>query len=372
MNRKVFYIAMILILAILPISQQSSTAQQEDNDGLEPPVIEIAPEASNPADQPEPQVEEVNNPEALVNSNFTYQGRLKFDGAPVNGNCDFIWGIFDVATAGTALATDTDTNQAVANGLFTGVVDVPISVFDGRRLYLETQVRCPTGSGSYTTLTPRQELRGVPYALGVRLPFSHTISNSGSPIFAVTNSSTSTSSPSFLGSSAGGDGVRGISTGGDSADNGVYGESNSPAGSEAGVKGVSTNASSFGGYFNNTATTTSGGALYANGDAKQSLAGDGFVKAAVYVNDCGTSPTITRYFNNVNTTAITVTSGGSGGICTVDFGFDVTGRYIMAISRSSTPRFITFLNAAASDQVTFYKFDENGNTITGDILVLVY
>jgi len=76
-------------------------------------------------------------------------------------------------------------------------------------------------------LTPRQQLYAAPYALGLRLPFSHTISNSGSPIFSVTNTSTATSSPSFLGSSAGGDGVRGFSTGAGSADNGVYGETNS-------------------------------------------------------------------------------------------------------------------------------------------------
>ena len=152
-------------------------------------------------------------------------------------------------------------------------------------------------------------------------------------------------------SSVGRDGVRGLSTGGPSADNGVYGETNSTTVTEAGVKGVSTSsaaggyftsssgygvygsassASDFGGYFSNSTATTSGGALYANGDAKQSLASDGFVKAGLYV-DCGNaSSLIIRSFNNVNTTPITVINGASAGRCTVDFGFNVSNRYISA------------------------------------------
>ena len=147
------------------------------------------------------------------------------------------------------------------------MINVPTTLIDGNARFLGIRVRCPAGAGAYTTLTPRQELRAAPYALGLRLPFAHTITNSGSPIFAVTNTSTATSSPSFLGQSAGGDGVRGISTGAGNADNGVYGETNSTSTSEAGVKGVSTGAAA-GGYFEGG----TGAALYADGDAKQSLA----------------------------------------------------------------------------------------------------
>ena len=162
-----------------------------------------------------------------MSSAFTYQGLLKNGGAPVNANCDFIWNLFADSSGGTSLATDTDTSVLLTNGLFTAVINVPAGVIDGNMRFVEIQVRCPTGTGTYTTLAPRQELQAAPYALGLRLPFSHTINSSVSPIFAITNNGGTGSSPSILGSSEGGDGVNGLSTGGGSADNGVYGETNS-------------------------------------------------------------------------------------------------------------------------------------------------
>lgn len=319
---------------------------------------------------------------AAVSSAFSYQGKLTNGGRLVNGYCDFIWNLYAASSSGSALSTDTSANQLVTNGLFTVQIAVPSSVITGSALFVEVQVRCPTGVGGYTTLTPRQELVAAPYALGLRLPFAHTINSSVAPIFSVTNSSSSSNSPSLLGSSVGGDGVQGLSTGAASADNGVYGETNSTATAEAGVKGVSTggaagvygsasSATAFGGSFTNSTTTTSGGALYADGDAKQSLAGDGFVKAGVFINDCGTAPSITRYFNNVNTSAITVSAAGSG-TCLVDFNFDVSARYIVATSYSSTARMVTFLPTATTDTLQFYKYTDAGALVDGDIMVLVY
>ena len=108
-----------------------------------------------------------------------------------------------MVSGGASLATDSDAAVAVSSGLFTVQIDVPGSVFDGRRLFLKIQVRCPSGPGIYTTLTPREPLYAAPFALGLRLPFAHTISNASAPIFSVTNSSASTNSPSFLGSKHG-------------------------------------------------------------------------------------------------------------------------------------------------------------------------
>jgi hypothetical protein len=282
----------------------------------------------------------------------------------------------------------------VANGLFTAVVNVPASVIDGTARFVEIQVRCPTGIGAYTTLSPRQELLAAPYALGLRLPFSHTINSSVSPVFSITNSGGTGSSPSLQGSSLGSNGVNGLSTGGASADNGVYGETNSNTTSEGGVKGVSTAAAAggyftsssgygvygsassvtdFGGYFTNSTTTTSGGALYANGDAKQSLAGDGFIKAGVYV-DCGnTGSLIVRSFNNVNTTAITVINGTAPGRCTVDFGFNVSNRYLTATAfGNGVPRIVTYSLGSTDNRLDFFRFDENMNGLNGGIMILIY
>jgi hypothetical protein len=389
----------VLALALMGAAVAQEGGPGEDPDVETPQAAPAAPAAGEVEPEAAPEVEPavvepaaIEGEAALVGSRFTYQGQLKRNGTPVNATCDFIFDIYDVLAGGTALATDNDVGQAVMNGLFTAVVNVAADVFSGNERYLEIRVRCPPAV-VYTTLTPRQTLFATPYALGLRLPFSHTISNASAPIFTVNNTSTSTGSPSFLGTSAGGDGVRGISTGGANADNGVYGATNSTSSSEAGVKGVSTSsaaggyfssasgygvhgstgsATDYGGYFSNS-TATSGAALYANGDAKQSLTGDGFVKAAVYAN-CGSAATgLIRSFNNVNTTAISVINGASAGRCTVDFGFDVTDRYVVATAYGTgVARLVTYDPGAANDRLDFFRFDTAGTGVTGNIMVLIY
>lgn len=49
----------------------------------------------------------------------TYQGQLKKDGNPVNGNCDFQFGLWDAISGGTQIGSQTKTNVSVSNGLFT-------------------------------------------------------------------------------------------------------------------------------------------------------------------------------------------------------------------------------------------------------------
>jgi hypothetical protein len=189
-------------------------------------------------------------------------------------------------------------------------------------------------------------------------------------------------------------GVEGKSTGGASADNGVYGETNSNSTNEAGVKGLSTGAAAggyftssegygvygstssatdFGGYFTNSTVPTSGGALYANGDAKQSLVGDGFVKAGVYVDCEDSGSLIVKSFNNVNTTPITVIDGTGPGRCTLDFGFNVSNRYLTATAfGNGVPRIVTYIQGNTDNRLDLFRFDANGNGIGGGIMILIY
>jgi hypothetical protein len=400
MNRrfKIMILAVVILLLVLSTSQGGTIAQ-----GLH------APEGAEPTRQPEggdsslpPEAGQYNeaavqspdSTDALVGNSFTYQGQLKNSGAPVNAYCDFVWDIFADSVGGTSLATDTDTNVLLTNGLFTAVINVPTSVLDGYKRFVEIQVRCPTGLGAYTLLSPRQELQAVPYALGLRLPFSHSINESVAPILAVTNAGGTSASPSLLGSSVGGDGVQGFSTGEASADNGVYGETNSTSNSEAGIKGVSTAAATggyftsisgdgvygsassttnFGGYFSNATSTTSGGALYANGDAKQSLASDGFAKAGMYLDCRDSGSLIVRSFNNVNTTPIAVIDGAGLGRCTVDFGFNVSERYISALAfGNGVPRIVTYVTGTTSNRLDFFRLDQDGSGVDGGIMILIY
>ncbi|WP_322490480.1 hypothetical protein [Chloroflexus sp.] len=111
---------------------------------------------------------------------FTYQGRLTQSGGPVNGTCDVEFRLFDDAAAGTQIgSTQTKTNVTVTNGVFTVVLDFGATAFDGDARWLAISVRCPAGSGSYTTLNPHQPLTPAPYALA--LPGLRTQPNATSP-----------------------------------------------------------------------------------------------------------------------------------------------------------------------------------------------
>src|ERR1051325_9510684 len=105
---------------------------------------------------------------------FTYQGRLTQGGGPVTGNCDFIFRLYDAdAPGGTQIGSDEPkANVFVSAGVFTVVLNSTglfgASAFNGNDRWLDTQVRCPAGGGSYAVLAPRQQLTAEPYALQSR------------------------------------------------------------------------------------------------------------------------------------------------------------------------------------------------------------
>lgn len=109
-------------------------------------------------------------PHAALGGGFTFQGRLKSSGSPVNGACDFTFKLYGESGGGLQIGdTETELGVAVADGLFTVTLNEAGSfgddAFQGWGRWLETAVRCPAGTGSYTTLTPRQELAATPYSL---------------------------------------------------------------------------------------------------------------------------------------------------------------------------------------------------------------
>jgi len=110
--------------------------------------------------------------DASVGRGFTYQGYLTQNGAPQDGVCDFRFKLWDAPTGGNQIgATQTVTQVALADGRFTALVNDADSfgptAFDGSARWLEVAARCSIAS-DFTTLAPRQALRGVPYALGLR------------------------------------------------------------------------------------------------------------------------------------------------------------------------------------------------------------
>ena len=63
---------------------------------------------------------------------FTYQGRLKLDGAPVNGTADFEFALWDAATGGSQLGSIVPASAVnIADGVFTVELDFGVGVFTG-------------------------------------------------------------------------------------------------------------------------------------------------------------------------------------------------------------------------------------------------
>lgn len=217
---------------------------------------------------------------------FSYQGQVAKDGVAYNGFCDFEFELFDAASNGSSLGSQSITNLTVSNGVFTAKLNDQNQfgdVFQGDARWLEIAIRCPPGSGVFTVLSPRQEILSTPYAQhtlsandNLTLPFDGTIST-GTAVFSVRNTSNvnfssalagfadnsgsfgvygassqgqgvrgqSGSGHGVVGTSESGDGVRGTTQFGQS---GVYGKNNGTAAQSTGVWGRSDAAGTYGVY----------------------------------------------------------------------------------------------------------------------------
>jgi hypothetical protein len=141
MNPKLAFLMVMLLLALV-ISSSGTAAQ--------------APVPGSP-----------DAPDAPLSSAFTYQGRLTSTNGPVNGACDFQFILYDALNGGSQVGPILDRpGVLVTDSYFTvNDLDFGADAFAGEARYLEIAVRCPAGSGDYTTLSPRQGLTAAPYAL---------------------------------------------------------------------------------------------------------------------------------------------------------------------------------------------------------------
>ena len=102
-----------------------------------------------------------------VGTGFTYQGYLANNNSAANGLHDFEFKLFDANAGGAQIgSTVTLSNVQVQNGLFVVELDFGALAFGQNARWLEIRVR-PSGGGAFTALSPRQELRPAPYALGL-------------------------------------------------------------------------------------------------------------------------------------------------------------------------------------------------------------
>src|SRR2546422_73717 len=98
-------------------------------------------------------------------SSFSYQGRLTDGGTAANGNYDLQFVLFDSLSGGAQVgSTQTLNTVAVSNGVFTVSLDFGANAFTGASRFLEISAR-PSGGGSFTLLSPRQQITSTPYAV---------------------------------------------------------------------------------------------------------------------------------------------------------------------------------------------------------------
>ena len=98
-----------------------------------------------------------------LGTTFTYQGQLKADDTPVDGDCQMAFRLFDDSEVGGQVGNAITQTVPVTGGLFTIDLDFGSGVFDGESRWLEIAVQC-RGDAGYTTFD-RQALRATPQAL---------------------------------------------------------------------------------------------------------------------------------------------------------------------------------------------------------------
>ena len=100
-----------------------------------------------------------------VGTEFTYQGRLIDSNVAADGEYDFQFRLFDGGTGGSQVGGDESIGDVnVIDGYFTVELDFGY-VFTGQTRWLEIGVREGSSSGDFTTLSPRQKITPVPYAI---------------------------------------------------------------------------------------------------------------------------------------------------------------------------------------------------------------
>lgn len=109
---------------------------------------------------------------------FTYQGVLRRSSGAVSAVCDMAFRLHSLPIGGPVIGSAITTTVPITNGQFIVGLDFGSGAFTGEERYLDILVRCAPET-AFTTLTPRQRISSVPYALA--LPGLYTLPNSTSP-----------------------------------------------------------------------------------------------------------------------------------------------------------------------------------------------
>jgi|GEM_PF-3440714 len=99
---------------------------------------------------------------APIDGSFVYQGVVEDGGSPADGTYDFRYRLFN--DAGVAVSTLLQFNGLViTDGLVNQTLPWSAAHYDGEKRFLEISLRA-SGDPSFTTLSPRTEIRPTPFA----------------------------------------------------------------------------------------------------------------------------------------------------------------------------------------------------------------
>lgn len=98
-----------------------------------------------------------------LDSSFTYQGFLEMGGSPVDGSCNFRFTLYNASTNGNTIGSTITKTLTVDRGVFSTDLNFGNAFYFDER-WLSIAVRCPAGSGAYTTLSPRSKIVAAPLA----------------------------------------------------------------------------------------------------------------------------------------------------------------------------------------------------------------
>jgi hypothetical protein len=275
---------------------------------------------------------------AEMGTAFTYQGRLIDANNAADGLYDFRFKLYDDANVVDSNQVGGDVNKPdvdVVDGYFTVELDFGSEVFDGNAVWLEIGVRPGRmyDPNLYTTLTPRQELTPVPYALHTRGVF-------------VSNLNT------FVGLDAGrsnGAGHSNTLLGHSAGFSNTAGNYNTFLGDDAGRSNTTGNYNTFSGYMAGYYNTTAYGNTFSGGWAGYSNTTGNF--NTFLGNDAGFSNTTGK--NN------TFSGGGAGRNNSTGHSNTFSGYY--AGSSNTTANYNTFSGYRAG----FSNTTGHSNTISG-------
>ena len=230
---------------------------------------------------------------------FTYQGRLGAGGVPANGSYDLTFTLFATNANGIAIAGPVANNAtAVSNGLFTTTIDFGAGIFVGGSNWLEIAVST-NGANTFTTLTPRQRLTPVPFAI-----FANTASN----LSGIVLNSSLPASPAFSGSVT----ATSYQTGGSGSF--LAGAGNTVSGSYNAIGGGTQNTNTagyatIGGGYNNR-TTTGQYVTIGGGRFNVATANDATIAGGVGNSNSAAAATIGGGYNNIASQNNSTIGGG--------------------------------------------------------------